>query len=371
MTATDTTTRRAVVDRTHLVRAIGQVKAAAAGSGSALRACTAVRLTVADGVMRLSATDLEITVATTIPATGDIDVAVPARKFADVIRWADGPVELRASDESHPLDAPSPRLTATWGRNSVEFAAVPLVELPRPVEDLPNEVKISPADLQRIMRVVNCASRDDARPILTGISIDGTHAAATDSYRLAIAELEEPLPLVDPLLIPARAFRHLPRLLPMEAATLEHLPLTVRLTVAETEITTVQISGDFPNWRGLLRKDSPTNVTFPRAQLVDAIHVAKALMGPNDAVPVRFEMSGNTATIRSDVQDVGRSSTPIDITVDGPGVEITAAFNARYLLDLLAMLDGETVTFGMVDALKPMQVHEDRLTVLLMPVRVS
>lgn len=354
-------TTAATVDRTHLLRALNQVKpAAASGRMGSVYGCA--RLTVADGQMRVAATDLEVAVAATIPADGNLDVAVPPKRLASMLRWADGPIRLGVHEQT---------LKLAWGRTDVELRTIPLDHLAKPVGNLPNRAKISPADLERIRRITASASRDDARPILTGISLDGTHAVATDSYRLAIVDLEEPLALDEPLLIPARSFHFVPKLLPTESATLEHSALTARLTVAETEITSVMITGEFPNWRGLVRKVSPTHVTFPRKELVAAMRVAGALIGTDGATPVRFEMDGNRAIVRTLVQDVGQSSTPIDITVEGHPLKLTAAFNARYMLDLLTGFEGTTVTFDLVDALKPLQVTEDRLTVLLMPVRVA
>lgn len=359
---TITLTDTATIKRQHLLQALHQITPAAPRTTS-LPVLTGVRITIGDGRAAISATDLDIAVTTHVPAAGTLDAVVPARLLQKLAQQTVGDIALQPGDGE---------VLLRWGRTTAQLRTLPVDEWPtfKPIDGEP--VKLQADDLDRIRRIANFASGDDARPILTGIRLGARELVATDSYRLAIATWTDPIADKDPagdVLFPARAARFLPQLLASEHATLTIADHSILLEAGELEINTVRIDGAFPPYERLLPVDPPTRYTFNRAALTAAIRAAAVLCG--DATPVRITVDGDKASIVGMTQDVGQVDTELDVTVGGRPLDTTAAFNPRYLLDVVTTCHRETLTLELVDALKPALVREDPYTLLLMPVRVS
>lgn len=360
MTATLTDT--ASITRQHLLQALHQVTPAVARTS--MPVLGGVRITVDDGRAAITATDLDIAVTTRVPAGGHLDVVVPARLLQKLAQHTAGDITLEPGDGE---------LVLIWGRTRAQLRTLPLEEWPKPGPVDGTTVKLFADDLERLRRVANYASTDDARPILTGIMLGPTELAATDSYRLAVAQWTAPIGPDDgaSVLLPARAVRFLPaRLLASEHATLTISDHELLLEAGEIEIRVGQVAGDFPPYERLIPTASPTHWRFDRAELLNAVRTATVLCG--EASPVRIAVDDNgKASIVGVTQDVGQVATELDVDDDGARMPLTAAFNPKYLADIVTTCHGEHITLELVDALKPAVVREDPVTLLLMPVRVS
>lgn len=361
--ATDTGT---VVQRQHLVQALNQVAANAAPKGSSLPVLAGVRLQVDDGRLTVTTTDLDLEVATTVQAEGDhLDAVVPAKLLKQLVATANGPIAIRPGDT---VD----ELVVTWGRTTALLRTLPIDEWPRPKPVDGDEHKLTAPDVAAFRRVANFASRDDARPILTGVLVNGIEIAATDSYRLAVAQLTTKLwEAQGPILLPSRVARYLPPLLDSEHATLTVDGLYAEIRLGEIRLRTVLIDGDFPPYERLIPTTSPSHVTFNRAELADAVRTATVMA--QEAAPIRIVLgdSRTEATILSVTQDIGQVGTIVAATVEGAPPPHTAAFNPTYFAALLTTCSGENVTLELIDQLKPALIREDPYTLLIMPVRVS
>lgn len=358
MTATLTTPT--TVQRTHLLGALNQVLPAL-GRRDSLPVLACVHLHQHQGTMTVTATDLDLRVACTIPADGpDLEVIVGARTFRNLIREAAGPLALTATDGE---------LDIRWARTDAQLKTIDLDEWPRPPVVEGDPVKVPAGDLQVMARVANFASNDQARPILTGLRIGRGEAVCTDSYRLAVGNIETNLGGDRVLLLQARVVRFLPTLLATEDATLTTDGRHCRIDVGELTITSVLIDGDFPPYERLIPKAVPHRATVNRTGLAAAVKAAMAVAG--DATPVRLNPDGPNLEVVIVQQDVGQVHTLVDATFQGGPPPSTAAFNPRYLLDLLGTLDGDQVALEITDHLKPVVIREEPYTLLIMPVRVS
>lgn len=357
---TATTTDGLTVQRQHLLQALNQVTPAVRASGI-FPALTGVRLRSHDGTLTVTATDLDVWCSSTLHVDGpDLEVLVPAKLLQKAVRHAAGPITFATADD---------QLTLRWGRTVAEVRTLALADYPRlaPVEGDP--YKLAAADVDTFRRVANFASRDDARPILTGVLLGGSKAVATDSYRLAIGELTAEAG-EGPALVPAGVARFLPRLLDSEHATVTSDGRAIEIALGEVLVGCNLIQGDFPPYEQLIPK-APATITFRRDELIDAVRTAAVFC--SDATPVRLELDHpGPITVRAVTQDVGQVATQLDaVAIDGALPSTTAAFNPEYLLAALTTCRGDVVTIGLVDALKPVTIIEPPFTLLLMPVRCS
>ena len=245
-----------------------------------------------------------------------------------------------------------------------------------------------------LRQVVRAASGDDARPLLTGVLIapegNGVRLVATDSYRLALRDIEGSDAFVDTsqILVPARALAELLRLSTLggakeasgERADGEGTVPTVGLAIGDHDVTftagdvkvsTRLLDGTYPDYRQLIPAEYPNRLHVGKDSLLDALRRVRLLVRDN-TTPVRLSMrhAGVDLTVVS--QEVGDASETVDADFDGE--ELTIAFNPTYLIDGVEAVSGDEVLLETVDATKPATVRAAELTdfrYLLMPVRVS
>jgi DNA polymerase-3 subunit beta len=359
-------------ERDVLVEALGSAGRAAAGRGTSLPVLSGVRVELTGDRLRLTGTDLELTISVEVAVSGGGDgVAVlPGRLASDIVRaLPPGSVDVE-------VDADEARIAA--GRSEFSLRVLPADEFPRIPEPGGEPVTLVAAELATALsQVVRAASSDDARPILTGVLLaaepTGLRLVATDSYRLAIRDLPGTTVLAEGqhVLVPSRALQELARVL----ATGDSL--TVRLgerdasfEVAGTRLSTVLIEGEFPPYERLIPQAQPNRLTVGREVLLEAVRRVKLLA--REATPLRLAMSADGLELVAITQDVGQAHESLDAKFEG--TDLTVAFNPEYLVQGIEVAPGDEVTIETVDALKPALLrcpeHPDFLY-LLMPVRVS
>ncbi len=359
-------------ERDVLVEALGSAGRAAAGRGTSLPVLSGVRVDLQGNVLRLTGTDLELTISVEVAVSGGADgVAVlPGRLASDIVR------ALPAGSVDVEVDADEARIAA--GRSEFSLRVLPADEFPRIAEPGGEPVTLASAELATALsQVVRAASSDDARPILTGVLLaaeaTGLRLVATDSYRLAVRDLPGTTVLAEgqKVLVPSRALQELARVLSTGDS------LTVRLgerdasfEVGGTRLTTVLIEGEFPPYERLIPQTQSNRLTVGREVLLEAVRRVKLLA--REATPVRLAMSSDGLELVAITQDVGQAHESLDAKFEG--TDLTVAFNPEYLVQGIEVAPGDEVTIETVDALKPALLrcpdHPDFLY-LLMPVRVS
>jgi DNA polymerase III subunit beta len=359
-------------ERDVLVEALGTAGRAAAGRGTSLPVLSGVRVQLTGDQLRLTGTDLELTISVEVTVSGAADgvVVLPSRLASDIVRALPaGSVEVEVAEDEARISA---------ARSEFSLRVLPSDEFPRLTEAAGEPVTLASAELATALsQVVRAASSDDARPILTGVLLaaeaDGLRLVATDSYRLAIRDLPGTTVLAEGqhVLVPSRALQELARVLTGGDT------LTVRLgereasfEVGGTRLTTVLIEGEFPPYERLIPQAQPNRLTVGREVLLEAVRRVKLLA--REATPVRLAMSSDGLELVAVTQDVGQAHESLDAKFEG--TDLTVAFNPEYLMQGIEVAPGDEVTIETVDALKPalLRVPEHpEFLYLLMPVRVS
>jgi DNA polymerase-3 subunit beta len=195
--------------------------------------------------------------------------------------------------------------------------------------------------------------------------------AATDSYRLAVRELDWKwaYPPITAL-VPARAVAEAARAQVGEAAVeISIEPHQVTFAGGGRQLTSRLVEGEFPKFRSLIPSGYENIATIDRQALLEGLKQV-APYGQNNN-PVRLSLERNRIQIDGSLQDVGRGAASIEAKYEGE--PLTVAFNPTYLSDGVAGVTDSEVVLEVRDGLKPALVHgNDRrgYLYLLMPVRL-
>ena len=355
----DLVQRLAVVSRAVSTRATVQIL-----SGILLRS--------AGDDLQLAATDMELSLRTTVPAQieGDGAVVVPGRRLVELAK-------LLPSEEVEIEHRPEESVVhVTSGSASYTLHTYNAEDFPRlPELDAVTTFTVDrEALLETVNRVARSASRDESRPVLTGIlarfEAGKLVMAATDSYRLSVKETElgGQVPELEAI-IPARALQELTRI----AQSGDEVELGVHenqvvFSVDGIAMTTRRIDGQFPNYRQLLPESFEHELALPRNELLDVVRRAAVMIERTSPLQLRFAEGELTVTART--HEVGESKESLPAPFTGDPLEI--GFNADFLRDGLESVTGDEVRFKLISPLRPavLQGKGDDFTYLVMPIRL-
>jgi DNA polymerase-3 subunit beta len=228
--------------------------------------------------------------------------------------------------------------------------------------------------LDTIERVSRAASRDESRPVLTGILVrfEGSALvmAATDSYRMAVKEtdLDEPGPDLDAI-IPARALTELARIARGDTIELGVQENHVVFGTGDAWLTTRRIDGQFPNYKQLRPESFEVELTLPREELLQVVRRAGVLVQRNS--PLRLRFAEGELTVSAQSQDVGETRESLPAAYTGEPLEI--GFNAEFLREGLESVTGDEVQLQLINPLRPglLSAEGDAFWYLIMPIRLA
>src|SRR5262245_56718330 len=351
---------RAVAPRTSLP-VLGSVLLEAAGPG-----------------LRLTATNLELTIRRAVPAAVDADgaLAVPGRLLADF-------AGALPRERLHiAVEQPGDRLVLDSDSFSTEIHGVPPDEFPPTHTTGARERLTLPAPLlvQAIGDTLVAASTDEARPVLTGIRVevagDRLTLAASDGHRLAMRSVGLDRPgsaPVSAITVPARAMAEVARLCKSVDGDL-HVSVSptgneVLFQAPGAEVASRVIDGAYQDLRRLVPASFVTRVTVDAADLGGRLR-ALTPFAQTSANVVGLTVGPRSILLHAATVDVGSARTELAAEVEGQ--ETRVAFNARYLLDCPALATDERVELhlqGPLAAFIVRRTGRDDYVYLFMPVR--
>jgi DNA polymerase-3 subunit beta len=318
----------------------------------------------------LTTTDLEVSARLSIEVTVSEagSALVPARLLAETVKsLSDAPVEFEA-------DRSEAQIRCAAYEGSLRLLSVE--DFPGLQEPSGTRVGVEAGALaDAIGQVARAASRDEARPVLTGVLVEvsreGVVLVATDSYRLAVRDLVATADGEGRAIVPERALSEAGR----AAALEEKGPVEIVVDDAQVSfrigslmLTSRLIEGEFPNYRQLLPEQHESRLVISRQQLLDAVRRVGLLA--RDTTPVRLEFNALGVKLSSSSPDVGQAMETVEARYEGE--DLTVAFNPQYLIDGLTVAACESVRLDVRDGLKPGVVRGegDEFTYLVMPVRL-
>jgi len=359
-------------ERDTLAEAIATTQRTVASRTGALPVLQDLRITASGDGLELVGSDLEITNRVQVPAdVEETGVAVVPKLLGDIVRKLEpGPVMVAVTGDEAVITA---------GRFSTSLRLKPAEDYPRLASNDGQGVRLDAAAFALALRqVVRAASKDDLRPILTGVLLT-THAGglrlvATDSYRLAVRDLKGVSMLEEGqrVLVAAKGLAEVQRLAGDGEIEVVLRERDVVFRTSRAEVTARLIEGEFPNYEQLIPSGYPNRLIVTRSSLLEALDRVQIVGQNRDNAAVRLTMSPGGLELSMSAQDVGNAQESVDAKFEG--TELTVAFNPTFLHDGIDAVDTEEIVLETVDPLKPATLHaadNGDFLYLLMPVRTS
>jgi DNA polymerase-3 subunit beta len=376
MTETETavgTTMRITCSKAELARALSLV-GRAVSTRATVQVLGGVLVRAGDGQVELAATDMELSLRLSVDCQveGEGAVVAPGRLLIDLARLLpESEVLLEHNPDRGVLEV-------TCGPASYKLNTYSAEDFPKlpDVEAAETFTVDRAALLETVSRVARAASRDESRPVLTGILVrfEGGKLvmAATDSYRLSVketklsggqsAELEA--------IVPARALTELGRV----AQDSAELQVGVQenhvvFGAGDVWLTTRRIDGQFPNYKQLIPETFEHEVTLPREEFLEVVRRASVMAQRNS--PLRLSFAEGEVTVSAQTQEVGEAKETLPVPFAGEPLEI--GFNPDFLRDGLESVEADEVALQLISSLRPGLIRspEENFAYLIMPIRLA
>jgi DNA polymerase-3 subunit beta len=302
-------------------------------------------------------------------------VVLPARLLLDVARAlpaAEVSLELRPAEQDVELISGS----ATFHIRTLRSEDFP----PFPDPDPTNAVSIPVESfIQTATKVAGSASRDETRPVLTGILVSAAERelsmVATDSYRLSVKETQLPAALSSSfeVNVPARALQELARVgagTGDEELGISVLQNQVVFSLGKVILSSRLIDGQFPNYRQLLPESFEHELRVNAAELAEVVRRISLLAQKN--APLRLAFGSGELTVSAQTPDVGEAQESLPVGFQGEALEI--GFNPEFLRDGLEAVEEGDLLLKLISPLRPGLIESadgNGFRYLIMPIRLN
>ena len=331
----------------------------------------------------ISATDLELGMRGLYKATVEEpgSVTFPARKLYEILKEIkEQEIAMTVTDDCLVTIKAGLGEFKVVGLPSKDFPPLPAIEreglIPLPGVGL----------LQLIRKTLFAVGDNDTRYVLNGLLIVVTNTdetpiirlVGTDGHRLAMAdqklEIEKKTPLEqeEKVIVPKKAATEIRRLLE-EGGDEPMIGFTKNMLIFRKSglvLTSRLMEGNYPNYQQVIPKASNKKITVNRDDLEGALRRVSVL-AQNKSYAVKLTFSKKAITLFSSHPDTGEAKEEIPASFNGE--EFAAGFNARYLLDVLGVMESETVVLNMEASLSPCLIREldtPMFQAVVMPVKV-
>src|SRR2546423_4131312 len=353
------------------------VAARGVSTRSSIQTLSGVLLRAEGGAVELQATDMEIGVRLKVDAEVERDgtAVLPGRLLLDVVR------SLPNDDLSLEYKAERQDVEVVSGSARFQLRTLPSEDFPKlPTADGAATLRVpAPAFVDTVSRVARAASRDEARPHLTGVLVSAggneLRMVATDSYRLSVKEtkLEKALDRELEVNVPVRALQELTRIASadgpdeIEVAALDN---QVVFTAGDVVLSSRLIEGRFPNYKQLLPETYEHELRLSRSELLDVVKRISLLAQKN--APLRLKFEDGALEVSAETPDIGEARESIPAPFKGETLEI--GFNPEFLQDGLDSAESDELILKLISPHRPglIQSGDDGGFISLgMPVRLN
>jgi DNA polymerase-3 subunit beta len=309
-----------------------------------------VLLATDEGRLKLVATNLEMAVSCWLGVKVEDEgaITVPARLLTEFVSsLPNDTISIQLSAQTKTLGLKCARFEARIsGIDAKEFPPIPSVD-----EGISTSVEVE-ALHQAINQVAFAAATEESRPVLTGVSarFEGKTLtlAAADGFRLAVYDLPvaEEVGQKTEVIIPARTLSELNRLMADEEEavkiTLNPAKSQILFRLKSVELVSQLVQGAFPNYSQIIPQSYSTRMIVSVADFLRATRTA-SIFARDGSGTVRLmitpgsEANPGKLSVSARSEEIGDDVGEIDATVEGGEAKI--AFNGKYLIDVLSVLN--------------------------------
>lgn len=332
-----------------------------------------VLLTAEDGNLRLTATDLDIGITTSVPANVEVpgSITLPAKKLLSIVR------ELPSAEVSVNVDEKS-TATVRCARSLFKLLGLPSTEFP----GLPNfeesrRFKIPQATLREgIKRTEYAIAPDDSHYVLGGMFLSFKEGkmtlVATDGRRLAMVQhdLEFPESQSTEVILPRKTVNELRRLLVDEGEiTIRFSNNQCSFELGDTRLISKLIDGNYPNYRQVIPAERKERIMLLREDFLEIVRRV-SLLSAEKANSVKLTFGDNELKVDANSSELGEAHEPFPI--EYMGREMAISFNPEYLMAPLRAVNVDTIALDLIDEMSPGVIRiDDEFLYVIMPMRVT
>jgi len=295
--------------------------------------------------IRLSGTDLDIAVSTTVSASVDQEGAItlPARKLVEIVReLPSAAIRLTASGEQ--------RVTIECGRSRFRLLGLPREEFPAfPSVKFEGGWRTSSKELQKLIgHVAFAASTEESRPILNGVlwelRPERMRMVATNGHRLARMDVptsETQGASQADLIVPPKALEQIRRLFGTdETVEIARSENHLGFRTSSTQIFTRLIEGPYPNYEQVIPRENDKVATADKVALTAALR-RMSIVASDQTHRIRMAFANGSCKLSVQTPDLGEAQEELNVSYEGDPLEI--GFNAAYLLEILKYIPTDEV----------------------------
>ncbi|MEN8718796.1 MAG: DNA polymerase III subunit beta [Oceanococcaceae bacterium] len=306
---------------------------------------------VEGNTLKLTGTDLELEVRTSVPVSGEMDgqITIPARKFSDICRsLPEGArIDCQLSEQ---------RLTIKSGRSKFALSCLPADDFPT-TDEVENgqSIDLSAKLLRQALQATHFAMAvADVRFYLNGMlwEIDASSlcCVATDAHRLAKHTINQDWPQIGAktqLIVPRKAITEVMRLLSDSGEKPVRLSFNERnlqIDLGVTRFTSKLLEGRYPDYERVIPGQCDHWITGDTSTLKSSLQRVSILSNEKYR-GVRLKLGNDTMTIQS--HNPEHEEAEEQLSIDYVGEELAIGFNVSYLLDALGAIDNENYNLGL------------------------
>lgn len=366
-----------VLNKKDLLEALGKVHGVVEKRNT-LQILTNLYLQVANNVLTIKATDLEISMETSLPVKMDEtgSVTVSAKSFFEIVKeLPDKEIQI-SSKENH-------WISITCGSSKFNIMGIAPEDYPAlPAFAKSNFVAVHAKALKEMIdNTIFAISTDETRYHLNGVFMDAVkdgvfRMVATDGHRLAYCEkdLFEAAPnfLTKGIIIPRKGVQELKKLLDSGVDKLM-LALEGNHLVFKTEQTYLfirLIEGRFPDYKQVIPKNNPNVLAVTTEELLLSLKRV-SLLANEKSKGIKLAVRDGKLEVSTNNPDIGEAKESLDTNYAGEPLEI--GFNAKYLMDSIVGINQEKISISLNDRMSPGVVKvpgDESYLCVLMPMRL-
>jgi DNA polymerase-3 subunit beta len=330
------------------------------------------------GQLRLTATDMEMDMVETVSAAVSEEgvITTPAHMLYDIVRKLPegSEISLTANDNG--------QAQISAGRSSFRLPTLSVEDFPAiSAAEMPVAFQLPSADLKGMIELTRMAtSTEESRYYLNGIYLHQSpdrklRAVATDGHRLALTQMDLPqgAETMPAVIIPRKAYTELFRLMEDFDGDVE-VGLSdnrARFSLGQVVMTTKLIDGTFPDYERVVPKDNQRKSVVKVADFSAAVDRVSTISAEKTRTVQLTFSNGSLTVSASNAQDQASATETIETNWSDDDMKI--GFNARYLLDITNLIEGDDMEFAFAEPSNPTLIRspmDDASLFVVMPMRV-
>ena len=366
------------IERASLLRSLGHVQSVVERRNT-IPSLNNVLMEAGDGVLKLTATDMELAISETVEAEvgGKGAITAPAHTLYDIVRKLPDGAQVA-------LETGDGQLVLHSGRSNFQLAALPPADFPAlGDEELPHHFVLTASAARALIDQTRFAiSTEETRYYLNGIYLHATdrdgnpvlRAVATDGHRLA--RFDAPLPDgaadIPGVIVPRKMVNEWRKLIDETDCDIEIGLSDAKIALAfdDTMLTSKLIDGTFPDYQRVVPEGNEKILEVDCRTFADAVDRVSTISTEKSRA-VKLALGAGSMTLSATSIDQGRADEEIEVGYDADAMEI--GFNSRYLLDIAERIQGEKASFRLGDGASAAivsDVDDANALYVIMPMRV-